>query len=145
MNSTNNEKMSAQGEEFLAAQKNEEESDKTQQEEKDCAAEEKAAEEALRHEMKLLMERYPEVRDQLANGMPRWMLEACAGEGVSLREAYAEHEMKRAMAQAEQLRRELEVFKQNAAMDGRAPVRGAAGNAGEKRVDPFLEGLLFNE
>lgn len=149
MNSMENEKMMAEQEEnFLTAQRDEEgHTDKAQQDEKDCAAEAKAAEEALRREMKLLMEQYPELRERMANGegMPQWMLRACAGEGGSLREAYAEHEMKQAKAEAEQLRRELEVFKQNAAMGGRAPVKGAAGNGGEKRVDPFLEGLLFNE
>ena len=122
-------------------------SEMVQQEEKDCTAENKAAEEMLRREMKKLLELYPQLREQMkrGEGLPQWLLAACAKDGVSLREAYAEHEAQQAKEEAAQLRRELEMLKQNAAASGRAPVKGAAGNTGEKGKDPFLEGLLSDE
>ncbi len=153
MDTKKNETMMAEQEmidAFLPDQKQGEDNElpkEAQQRERDCAEEETAEAEILRREMKLLMEQHPELRERLANGegLPQWLLASSAKDGVSLREAYAEHEMKQAKAEAEQLRRELELFKQNAAMGGRAPVKGAAGHAGEKGKDPFLEGLLSDE
>ena len=118
-----------------------------QQEKQDCTEENKAVEEMLRREMKKLLERYPQLCEQMkrGEGLPQWLLAACAKDGMSLREAYAEHEAQQAKEEAAQLRRELEMLKQNAAAGGRAPVRGAAGNTGEQGKDPFLEGLLSEE
>lgn len=151
MDTKKNETMMAEQEmtdAFLPEQKHGEDNElpeTAQQDKKDCAEEEN--EEMLRREMKLLMEQHPKLRESVkrGEGLPQWLLAACAKDGVSLREAYAEHEAQQAREEAAQLRRELELLKQNAAMGGKAPVKGAAGNAGEKGKDPFLEGLLFDE
>ncbi len=123
--------------------------------EQNCTAEcspektDAAAEDALRREMMALLERYPELHERLKCGesMPQEVLIACAKEGISLQVAYAEYEMKQAQAQADQLRRELELLRQNAAVGGRAPVKGATlgGSTAAKARDPFLEGLLGDE
>ena len=150
MKSKKNEIMEAEQEmmdEILPAEESGELSKMAQQEEENCDAEAMEAEEMLKREMKMLMERYPHLREQMkrGEGLPQWLLAACAKDGVSLREAYAEHEMQQAKEEAAQLRRELELLKQNTAASGKAPVKGAAGNAGEKGKDPFLEGLLSEE
>lgn len=150
MKSKKNEIMEAEQEmmdEILSAEESGELSEMAQREEENCDAEAMEAEEMLKREMKMLMERYPHLREQMkrGEGLPQWLLAACVKDGASLREAYAEHEMQQAKEEAAQLRRELELLKQNTAASGKAPVKGAAGNAGEKGKDPFLEGLLSEE
>ena len=141
MKSKKNEIMEAEQEmmdEILPAEESGELSEMAQQEEENCDAEAMEAEEMLKREMKMLMERYPHLREQMkrGEGLPQWLLAACVKDGASLREAYAEHEMQQAKEEAAQLRRELELLKQNTATSGKAPVKGAAGNAGEKEGEP---------
>ena len=150
MKSKKNEIMAAEQEmmsDVLHAEESGELSQMAQQENQNCDVEDMAAEDMLRREMKMLMERHPQLREQMkrGEGLPQWLLAACAKDGVSLREAYAEYEAQQAKEEAAQLRRELETLKQNAAVSGKAPVKGAAGNTGEKGKDPFLEGLLSDE
>ena len=108
-----------------------------------------ADENDFRREMMELLEKYPELRERLKNGegMPHEILVSCAKDGVSLQVAYAEYQMRQAQEQAQQLRRENEILKKNAAMAAKAPVKGATlgGDTGAKGKDPFLVGLLGDE
>lgn len=99
----------------------------------------------FRREMSELVQHRPELREKLSNGgtFPQEVITASIRDKVSLREAYAEYEMKEAKAEAEKIRRENEILKQNAANAAKAPVKGTAGGGTtkQKSKDPFLEGF----
>ena len=76
--------------------------------------------------------------------MPETVLDAWLG-GMSLSQAYAQHEAQICRAESWRLARENQVLRQNAEAAGRAPVRGVNGG-GDTRPepeDPFLSG--FND
>lgn len=155
MKDKKNENLSAIEEEVLIAQEGNESEEILAQaqsgEETEAMQENTSAAEEndFQREMMELLEKYPELRERLKNGegMPQEMLMACAKDGVSLQVAYAEYQMKQAQAQAEQLRKENEILRRNAAAIGKAPVKGATlgGSTGAKGRDPFLVGLLGDE
>lgn len=103
----------------------------------------------FRQEIAELLEQYPDLRQKLAKGegLPGEVISDCVKNGTVLRAAYAEYEAKQARAEAEQMRREIEILKQNSAAAAKAPVKGTAAGCGVKTEgkDPFLEGLLSEE
>lgn len=100
-------------------------------------------------EIASLLEQYPDLREKIAKGegLPGEVIADCLKNGTALRAAYAEYEAKRARAEAEQMRRENEILKQNSAAAAKAPVKGTATGCGVKTEgkDAFLEGLLSEE
>ena len=132
--------------EALAQQPQEVGGKETEMTQEDTAA---AEENDLRREMMELLEMYPALRERLkkGEGVPQEVLVACAKGDVPLRVAYAEHEMRQAQAQAEQLRGENEILRKNMAAASKAPVKGATlgGSTGAKGRDPFLDGLMGDE
>lgn len=68
---------------------------------------------------------------------------AAAAKGQNLTLAYLDFESKQAKATAETLRKENEIFKQNAAAAAKAPVKGVTGGGATdtKPKDPFLAGF----
>lgn len=100
-------------------------------------------------ELTVLLEQYPDLREKLAKGegLPGEVISGCLKNGTGLRAAYAEYEAKCAKEEAEQMRRENEILKQNSAAAAKAPVKGTAAGCGVKTEgkDPFLEGLLSDE
>ena len=100
-------------------------------------------------EIAALLEQCPELREKLAKGegLPGEVLSDCLKNGSGLCAAYAEYEAKRAKAEAEQMRRENEILRQNSAAAAKAPVKGTAAGCSVKTEgrDPFLEGLLSDE
>lgn len=65
------------------------------------------------------------------------------GAGKNLLAAYTDYEVKQAKAEASKLRKENEIYKQNAASAARAPVKGVSGGGATdtKAKDPFEEGF----
>lgn len=106
-------------------------------------------EHGFRGEVAALLEQYPTLREKLAKGegLPGEVLSDCLKNGSGLCAAYAEYEAKRAKAEAEQMRRENEILRQNSAAAAKAPVKGTAAGCSVKTEgrDPFLEGLLSDE
>lgn len=103
----------------------------------------------FRSEITALLTQHPQLREKLVRGekLPQEVISDCVKNGVPLRTAFAEYEAKQARAEAEQMRRENEILKQNSAAAAKAPVKGTAagGAADTKGKDPFLEGLLSDE
>ncbi len=68
---------------------------------------------------------------------------AAAAQGQNLVMAYLNYENKQARAAAENLRKENEIYKQNAAAAAKAPVRGVShgGKTNTEPEDPFLKGF----
>ncbi len=101
----------------------------------------------LRRELAELLAEHPALREKLARGesLPREVIARCVAGHVPLRMAYAEYEARAAKSELEQLRREVEILRQNAAAAAKAPVRGTAGGADNRGSDPFIEGFLSVE
>lgn len=98
-------------------------------------------------EVRALLEERPEI---MARGkLPDEVIQACARDGTSVRQAYAEWEARQRSEQDRQrdeeltrLRRENEVLRQNADSAARAPVTGSTGGAADKEAkDDFLMGF----
>lgn len=68
---------------------------------------------------------------------------AAAAQGQNLVMAYLNYENKQARAAAENLRKENEIYKQNAAAAAKAPVRGVSngGKTNTEPEDPFMRGF----
>ena len=68
---------------------------------------------------------------------------AAASKGRNLVRAYLDFESKQQRAEADNLRKELEILKQNAASAAKAPVKGVSGGGATdtKPEDPFLAGF----
>ena len=100
----------------------------------------------FRREIATLLEQYPDLREKLAKGegLPGEIISDCLKNGTGLCAAYAGYEERKAKAEAEQMRRENEILKQNSASAAKAPVRGTAAGCSIRNEgkDPFLEGLL---
>lgn len=103
----------------------------------------------FRREVAALLKQHPELMEQINKGgeLPREVIAVCAKNGVPLRAAFAEYELKQAKAEIERLRKENKILKQNAAAAAKGPVKGAAagGSTETKGKDPFLEGLLSDD
>ncbi|MBR3704148.1 MAG: hypothetical protein IKM11_01480 [Oscillospiraceae bacterium] len=135
MNRNEKEKIPARAEETVAAQESG----------KSAAQYSGAAQRDFRSEMKALIERYSEVREMLQKGgeLPEEVLETCVKEDIPLQLAYAEYAMRQAQREAQKLREENGILRQNAQCAAKAPVKGAShGSANETRKDPFLEGFF---
>lgn len=90
-------------------------------------------------EVRALMEARPDLQTKR---IPEEVVQACV-RGKPLLAAYAEYEVKQERVEAERLRRENAILKQNAQAAARAPVSGTAGSgdAGAKPEDDFLKGF----
>ena len=85
-----------------------------------------------------------EARPELAGKqLPQEVVRACAAEGKNLLVAYAEYEAAQQKAEADRLRRENDVLRQNAASAAKAPVHGTRGGGATdtKAKDDFLRGF----
>lgn len=91
-------------------------------------------------EARLLVGARPELAGK---PLPREVLHACALNGKHLMAAYADYEAGQTKAEADRLRRENEVLRQNAAAAARAPVSGTRGGGATdvKAKDDFLRGF----
>lgn len=87
----------------------------------------------------LLRER-PDLRGKT---LPQEVVNACVKGNKNLLVAYAEYEARQEKAEAERLRKENDILKQNAASAAKAPVKGATGGGATdtKPRDPFEEGF----
>ena len=98
-----------------------------------------------RREMSELLTDRPQLRDELKNGgtLPREVIANAIKRDISLRAAYAEHELKEVRAEAERVKQENQILRQNAAAKKKAPVKGTAsgGHIETKGKDPFLQGF----
>lgn len=93
-------------------------------------------------EADLYLRAYPEMRGK---PIPAEVLKDCRENGEHLLTAYAKYDRARQTAEAEKIRRENEILKQNAASAAKAPVSGTRGG-GPTAVEPeddFLRG--FND
>lgn len=111
--------------------------------------EQPAAQRDFKREMSELLTDRPQLRDELKNGgtLPREVIADAIKRNISLRAAYAEHELKEVRAEAERVKQENQILKQNAAAKAKAPVKGTAGGGHieTKGKDPFLQGLLSDD
>lgn len=100
---------------------------------------------AFRKQLTDLMQDKPALREQLASGgkLPQEVITAFVKDGTPLRTAYAEYEAKEVRAEAERVRQENEILKQNEKNAARAPVKSvtAGGGTNAKGKDPFLMGF----
>lgn len=103
-------------------------------------AEEKLPTRDFAAEVAMLKAARPEVRE-----LPAEVVKACtdANNPKHLMVAYAEYEVAQQKAEAEKLRKENEVLKQNAASAARAPVSGTSGGGATDTTpeDDFLKGF----
>lgn len=81
--------------------------------------------------------------DLAGQRVPDEVVKACIAENKSLLVAYTEYEAKQQKAEAERLRRENKILKQNEASAKQAPVKGVRGGgaADTKPEDDFLRGF----
>lgn len=91
-------------------------------------------------EARALMEARP---DLAGKKLPDEVIGACVRQGKSLLAAYSEYEIAQQKAEADRLRRENEVLRQNAASAARAPVSGVSGGGktDTSPEDDFLKGF----
>ena len=98
----------------------------------------------VRRELSELMQHRPALREELSRGgkLPQEVI-AAARNGTPLLAAYAEYETKEAKAEAERVRQENDILKQNEKNAARAPVKSATAGGGDntKGKDHFLEGF----
>lgn len=94
----------------------------------------------FRVEVQALVNAYPELQGKQ---LPDSVVQDCVRNNKSLVVAYAEYKAGREKAEADKLRRENNILKQNAASAARAPVTGSSGGGATdtKPKDPFLEGF----
>ena len=112
----------------------------------DSAGEGKSGDESGRDfhgEARALVAARPELRGR---SIPDAVVRDCI-RGKNLLTAYAEYEAGQSKAEADRLRRENEVLRQNAAAAARAPVSGVGGgeNADLRGEDDFLRGFLADD
>lgn len=94
----------------------------------------------FRSEVNALVSAYPELQGKQ---LPDSVVQDCVRNNKSLVVAYAEYRVGLEKAEAEKLRKENNILKQNAASAARAPVTGSSGGGATdtKPKDPFLEGF----
>ena len=74
--------------------------------------------------------------------LPDDVARAAVEQDVPLLQAYLDHELREAEAEAARLREENRVYRQNAEAARRSPVQGVAGTGGDEQAgDPFLAGF----
>ena len=90
-------------------------------------------------EVRELMTARPELQNQR---IPEEVVQACV-HGKPLLTAYTEYEVRQERVEAQRLRRENAILKQNAKAAAQAPVKGTdgSGQAGGQREDDFLKGF----
>lgn len=81
--------------------------------------------------------------DLAGQTLPQEVVRACVAENKSLLVAYSEYEAKQQKAEAEKLRRENQILRQNEASAKQAPVKGVRGGGATdtKPEDDFLKGF----
>jgi len=91
-------------------------------------------------EVEELLQARPQLRGQ---ALPDAVSRAAVQDNKRLLLAYLDYEAKQAQAENERLRKENEIYKQNAATAARSPVRGVSGGGATdlKPSDPFLDGF----
>lgn len=94
-------------------------------------------------EARALLAARPELKGR---AIPDQVVRDCVG-GKNLLAAYAEYEAGQSRAEADRLRRENEVLRQNAAAAARAPVNGVGGGerTDSRGEDDFLRGFLADD
>lgn len=101
--------------------------------------------EQFRQELNELVAMRPDLKESLAGGgqLPQEVVTGCVKSGIPLRTAYAEYEAKEARANAERIRQENEILKQNEQNAKKAPVKSVTAGGGVKAAgkDPFLVGF----
>lgn len=104
------------------------------------ASAEKAPTRDFAAEARTLVEARP---DLAGKTLPKEVVDACVVKGKPLVVAYAEYEVAQQKAEADKLRRENEVLKQNAASAARAPVSGVTGGGATttEPEDDFMKGF----
>ena len=103
-------------------------------------AAETAAARDYQAEVEELLQARPQLRGQ---ALPDAVSRAAVADNKRLLLAYLDYEAKQVQAENERLRRENEIYKQNAATAARSPVRGVSGGGATdtKPSDPFLDGF----
>lgn len=98
-----------------------------------------------RREMATLLGDYPELRETLSKGgmVPQEVIRTAADRKISLSAAYAEYKAGEVKKEAERMKQENIILKQNADAKAKAPVKGvsAGGHVETKGKDPFLQGF----
>lgn len=98
-----------------------------------------------RQEMATLLGDYPELRESLSKGgmVPQEVIRTAADRKISLSAAYAEYKAGEVKKEAERMKQENIILKQNADAKAKAPVKGvsAGGHVETKGKDPFLQGF----
>lgn len=104
---------------------------------------EQPARESGRNYQSEVLELLRERPDLQGKKLPDEVIRACALEGKRLPVAYAEYETRQEKAEAERLRQENAVLKQNAKNAARAPVKGAVGGGSTQTQpeDDFIKGF----
>lgn len=98
-----------------------------------------------RREMATLLGDYPELRESLSKGgmVPQEVIRTAVDRKISLSAAYAEYKAGEVKKEAERMKQENIILKQNADAKAKAPVKGvsAGGHVETKGKDPFLQGF----
>ncbi len=117
-----------------------------QQEQKAEASAAPTQQRDYRREMATLLGDYPELRESLSKGgmVPQEVIRTAADRKISLSAAYAEYKAGEVKKEAERVKQENIILKQNAEAKAKAPVKGvsAGGHVETKGKDPFLQGLM---
>lgn len=105
-----------------------------------AAQAETAAQRDYQAEVEELLQARPQLRGQ---ALPDAVSRAAVEGDKRLLLAYLDYEAQQAQAENERLRKENEIYKQNAATAARSPVRGVSGGGVTdlKPSDPFLDGF----
>jgi hypothetical protein len=105
-----------------------------------AAQAETAAQRDYQAEVEELLQARPQLRGQ---ALPDAVSRAAVEGDKRLLLAYLDYEAQQAQAENERLRKENEIYKQNAATAARSPVRGVSGGGATdlKPSDPFLDGF----
>ena len=101
---------------------------------------ETAAQRDYQAEVEELLQARPQLRGQ---ALPDAVSRAAVEGDKRLLLAYLDYEAQQVQAENERLRKENEIYKQNAATAARSPVRGVSGGGATdlKPSDPFLDGF----
>lgn len=96
-------------------------------------------------EMAELLADRPKLREELSKGgkLPQEVVVSAAKNKISLRAAYAEYEAGEARKEAERVKQENAILRQNADAKTRAPIKPVSdsGHIETKGTDPFLDGF----
>ena len=99
----------------------------------------------FRQEVDDLLADRPQLREELSKGgrLPQEVISNAAKSGITLRAAYAEYEAGEVKKEAERMKQENTILKQNAEARAKAPVKGVStgGHVETKGKDPFLLGF----